>query len=64
LPGVRKPYNPILSEVILFRNRGSNEIAITFDDGPDAQVTTMILDILKENNVKAAFYYWQGRFAS
>jgi peptidoglycan-N-acetylglucosamine deacetylase len=37
-------------------SRGRNEIAITFDDGPDAQVTTMILDILKENDVKAAFF--------
>lgn len=30
--------------------------ALTFDDGPDAAVTPRILDILKENNVKATFF--------
>lgn len=32
------------------------QIAITFDDGPDAQVTPMILDVLKKYNVKATFF--------
>jgi cellulose synthase/poly-beta-1,6-N-acetylglucosamine synthase-like glycosyltransferase/peptidoglycan/xylan/chitin deacetylase (PgdA/CDA1 family) len=32
------------------------KIAITFDDGPDPQWTTKILDILKEKNVKATFF--------
>jgi peptidoglycan-N-acetylglucosamine deacetylase len=32
------------------------EIALTFDDGPDAQVTPLILDILKKYNVKATFF--------
>lgn len=30
--------------------------ALTFDDGPDAVVTPQILDILKENNIKATFF--------
>ena len=29
---------------------------LTFDDGPDDEVTTTVLDILAENNVKATFY--------
>jgi peptidoglycan/xylan/chitin deacetylase (PgdA/CDA1 family) len=37
-------------------DRNEKSVAITFDDGPDAQVTPMILDILKENNVRAAFF--------
>jgi peptidoglycan/xylan/chitin deacetylase (PgdA/CDA1 family) len=37
-------------------NRKIKSISLTFDDGPDAQVTPMILDILKENNVKATFF--------
>jgi len=37
-------------------NPEKNEIAITFDDGPDAQVTPMILDVLKKHKVKAAFF--------
>ncbi|WP_315120424.1 polysaccharide deacetylase family protein [uncultured Clostridium sp.] len=29
---------------------------LTFDDGPSAKITPQILDILKENNVKATFF--------
>lgn len=31
-------------------------IALTFDDGPDPIYTEMILDVLKENDVKATFF--------
>ena len=31
-------------------------IALTFDDGPQAEVTPQVLDILKEKNVKATFF--------
>jgi cellulose synthase/poly-beta-1,6-N-acetylglucosamine synthase-like glycosyltransferase/spore germination protein YaaH/peptidoglycan/xylan/chitin deacetylase (PgdA/CDA1 family) len=32
------------------------KIAITFDDGPDPQWTPKLLDVLKQKNVKAAFF--------
>ena len=32
-----------------------NEVAISFDDGPDPKWTPKILDILKQKNVKGAF---------
>lgn len=32
------------------------KIALTFDDGPDPTYTPQILDVLKENRVKASFY--------
>lgn len=32
------------------------QVALTFDDGPDAIVTPKILDILKENEIKATFF--------
>ncbi len=32
-----------------------NEVALSFDDGPDPKWTPKILDILKQKNVKAAF---------
>ncbi len=35
---------------------GAHQVAITFDDGPDPEWTPKILDILKANNVKAAFF--------
>jgi cellulose synthase/poly-beta-1,6-N-acetylglucosamine synthase-like glycosyltransferase/peptidoglycan/xylan/chitin deacetylase (PgdA/CDA1 family)/spore germination protein YaaH len=33
-----------------------NQVAITFDDGPDPKWTPKILDILKKKNVKATFF--------
>jgi len=32
------------------------KVALTFDDGPDSLFTEQILDVLKENNVKATFF--------
>src|SRR2546426_11855560 len=34
----------------------SKTLALTFDDGPDYTNTAKVLDILKSNNVKAAFF--------
>lgn len=34
----------------------SNKVALTFDDGPHATRTPKVLDILKEENVKATFF--------
>lgn len=33
-----------------------NLIALTFDDGPDANYTPKVLNILKEKNIKASFF--------
>ncbi len=33
-----------------------NRICLTFDDGPSSDVTVTILNVLKENNVKATFF--------
>lgn len=38
-------------------NRGKRKsIALTFDDGPDPETTPIILDILKEKNIRATFF--------
>jgi peptidoglycan/xylan/chitin deacetylase (PgdA/CDA1 family) len=37
-------------------NRNTNKVAITFDDGPSREFTPLILDILKEYEVPAAFF--------
>ncbi|WKK92161.1 polysaccharide deacetylase family protein [Clostridioides difficile] len=34
---------------------GENEIALTFDDGPDKRYTEKLLDVLKENDIQAMF---------
>jgi peptidoglycan/xylan/chitin deacetylase (PgdA/CDA1 family) len=41
---------------ISFYDTFPGKIALTFDDGPDPNITPQILDILKENNIKAAFF--------
>ena len=37
-------------------NSQNGVIYLTFDDGPSANITPKILDILKENNIKASFF--------
>lgn len=37
-------------------DRNIRAVSLTFDDGPNGLVTPMVLDILKENKVKAAFF--------
>ncbi|MCA9364965.1 MAG: glycosyltransferase [Candidatus Moranbacteria bacterium] len=43
---------------VVTRSGGSHskKVALTFDDGPDQIYTPQILDVLKENNVKATFF--------
>ena len=38
------------------QNRYPNKIALTFDDGPDKVYTELILNILRDKNVKATFF--------
>ena len=44
------------NDFIFADTSGQKNCYLTFDDGPDATCTTMILDILKEYNVKATFF--------
>jgi len=37
-------------------DRGKKEVSFSFDDGPDAIVTTQVLDILREYGIKSAFF--------
>jgi peptidoglycan-N-acetylglucosamine deacetylase len=41
--------------------KDGKQVALTFDDGPDAIVTPKILDILKENDIKATFFILGNR---
>ncbi len=34
----------------------SNEVFLTFDDGPDPEITPFVLDFLKQKNIKATFF--------
>ena len=35
--------------------------ALTFDDGPDARYTSVLLDGLRARNIKASFFFWVKR---
>lgn len=49
-------YNKLLNKNVLKNMTGKNEIALTFDDGPDRRYTEKLLDVLKENDIKAMFF--------
>lgn len=44
------------TNVYRYKRNGSNQIALTFDDGPHPVYTERILDILKKYDVKATFF--------
>ncbi len=37
-------------------NPGKREVALTFDDGPDAELTTQIIELLRKYEAKATFF--------
>ncbi|MFH1709818.1 MAG: polysaccharide deacetylase family protein [bacterium] len=47
---------PLSGTILWHGNRELPEVALTFDDGPNSSSTPKILDILKENDVKATFF--------
>lgn len=48
--------NKIVDRVAHIYNSDYKRVFLTFDDGPSKSVTIPILDILKQNNVKATFF--------
>lgn len=40
----------------IYRSTGEKRVFLTFDDGPSRSVTPLILDLLKQENVKATFF--------
>ncbi|MFJ8457400.1 glycosyltransferase [Bacillus paramycoides] len=47
---------PSVYEVQRYGKPNGKQVVLTFDDGPDPKYTPEILDILKENKIKAAFF--------
>ncbi|MDR6226057.1 polysaccharide deacetylase family protein [Desmospora profundinema] len=61
---VRKP-RPVSNDILqkrypnIFALAGpshKNQVALTFDDGPDSKFTPQVLDVLKKHNVPATFF--------
>ena len=40
----------------IYQSNGEKRAFLTFDDGPSASVTPLILEVLKQNNIKATFF--------
>ena len=61
---VREPHpvsNDILQKkypniVFLHGDPSKNQVALTFDDGPDIRFTPQVLDVLAKHDVKATFF--------
>lgn len=47
--------------VFLHGSRDRDEVALTFDDGPDIRFTPLVLDVLDRHNVKATFFLMGNR---
>ncbi len=49
-------FSPIASAKVYYRSYHPKHVLLTFDDGPTPGVTDKILDLLKEENIKATFF--------
>ena len=63
---ITEPRIPIISdkaknEIKHIYNSDTKRVFLTFDDGPSNNVTPIILDILKENNIHATFFVLGSR---
>lgn len=54
--GVFAPNSPLWAYTFWKSPVKTQAVALTFDDGPDAEFTPKILEVLREKNVKAAFF--------
>lgn len=54
--GVMRPGSGLFIETVKHGPRGSDRVALTFDDGPDPEVTPALLDELKRQGARATFF--------
>lgn len=59
----QKKYNSKEAATSISQSTPKKQVALTFDDGPHAENTQRILDILKKYNVKATFYILANNIA-
>ncbi|MBF0196691.1 MAG: polysaccharide deacetylase family protein [Planctomycetes bacterium] len=53
--GVTSPRSSLLCP-LQWKLQDSKSVALTFDDGPDPKVTPIVLDLLKEHDIKGTFF--------
>lgn len=54
-------YHKRLDPKVLRRLSGDKDILLSFDDGPDPRYTGKLLDVLRDNGVKATFFLVMSR---
>lgn len=56
LDGILRPASPWLHPVISHGDRHNPRVALTFDDGPDPEVTPQVLELLRRHGAHATFF--------
>lgn len=56
MPNKIKQFLKALSSIFITRSIKSDDIYLTFDDGPHEKHTSLLLTVLKKHNVKASFF--------
>ncbi|WP_285730019.1 polysaccharide deacetylase family protein [Nocardiopsis sp. ATB16-24] len=57
-PDLSPSQDPVAPDIVDSTARGGRSVALTFDDGPDPRNTPRLLDVLRENRVRAVFCLW------
>ncbi len=54
--GIARPGSSLFYPTVSHGRRGDKRVALSFDDGPDPEITPAVLDVLKEYRVRATFF--------
>jgi peptidoglycan/xylan/chitin deacetylase (PgdA/CDA1 family) len=54
--GMFRPGSSLFHPAVSHGDRASRKVALSFDDGPDPEVTPQVLDVLKRHGVRATFF--------
>jgi peptidoglycan-N-acetylglucosamine deacetylase len=54
--GIFRPASPILYPTLVRGRTDQPQVSLTFDDGPDPEITPGLLDILAEHQARASFF--------
>jgi len=56
IDGIARPGSQLFYPTVTHGSRASGFVALTFDDGPDPEVTPEILNLLREHRARATFF--------
>lgn len=54
--GIARPSSSLLYPTVSHGSRTGHRVALTFDDGPDPDVTPLVLDVLAQHGARATFF--------